>query len=63
MILFFKTTIATLYGVSRLVLSPIVNRPAAQQQHRVWVVAAGAMWWSYPLCGHSPTRVEVESGL
>jgi hypothetical protein len=43
--------------VSRLVLSPIVTRPAAQQQHRV-------SWWngggSGP--GHyvvTPTRVEV----
>ena len=38
---FKKTTAATLYDVSKLVLSPIVTRPAAQQQHRVWVVGGG----------------------
>jgi hypothetical protein len=37
MILVFKTTTATPYNVSRLELSPIVNQPAAQQQHIVWV--------------------------
>ena len=44
------------YVVSRLVLSPIVTQPAAQQQHRV-------CGWCGP--GHyvvTPTRVEVELG-
>ena len=42
------TFTVALYDVSRLVLSTIVTRPAAQQQHRVsWVV------WSKPLCSHS----------
>ena len=45
-----------LYVVSRLVLSQIVTRPAAQQLH-------GVGWWGGP--GHyivTPTRVEVELG-
>ena len=36
--LFFKSTSAVLYGVSRLMLPPIVTRSAAQQQHRVCLV-------------------------
>ena len=51
MLLFFKMTTATLYVFSRLVLSPSVTQPAAQQQHKIWV--GGWWWWSYPLCGHS----------
>ena len=39
--LFFETTTGTLYDVSRLVLSPIVTRPAAQQQYIVWVGGDG----------------------
>ena len=43
MVLFFETTTANLYDVSRLVLSPIVTRPAALQlrnnnTEHVW-------WW------------------
>ena len=48
------------YVVSRLVLSPIVTRPAAQQQHRVsWalVVVGGPSHYVV-----NPTRVEVELG-
>ena len=41
LILAVTTFTVALYVVSRLVLSPIVTRPAAQQQHRVsWVG-----WW------------------
>ena len=49
------------YVVSRLVLSPIVTRPAAQQQHKVsWVGG----WVGGP--SHyvvTPTRVEFELRL
>ena len=52
-----------LYIVSRLVLSPNVTRPAAQQQHRVsW----GVGWGGVGGPGHyvvTPARVEVELGL
>ena len=60
------TTLAlALYVVSRLLLSPIVTRPAAQQQHRVswWMGWGGVGWGGGP--GHyvvTPTRVEVELG-
>ena len=37
MILFIKRTAATLYDVSKLMLSPIVTWPGAQQQHKVWL--------------------------
>jgi hypothetical protein len=38
------TFTVALYVVSRLVLSPIVTRAAAQQQHRVsW--GGGVEWW------------------
>ena len=55
------TFTVALYVVSRLVLSPIVTQPAAQQQHRVSWVGGG---WGGP--GHyvvTPTRVEVEVEL
>jgi hypothetical protein len=59
-ILVVTTFTVALYDVSRLVLSPIVTRPAAQQQHGVsWVG-----WWGGPT--HylvTPTRVEVELRL
>ena len=45
LILAVKTCRVALYGVSRPVLSPIVTRPAAQQQHRVL--------WVGSLCSHS----------
>ena len=45
--------------MSSLVLSPIVTRPAAQQQHRVsWVVVGGPSHYVV-----TPTRVEVELRL
>ena len=58
----FKTTTSDQYDVSRLVLSQIVTRPAAQQLHNnntefVWWVVA-----SYQLSGSLPTHVEVELG-
>ena len=56
------TFTVALYVVSRLVLSPIFTRPAAQQQHRVsW---EGVGWWGGP--GHyvvTSTQVEVELRL
>ena len=56
------TFTVALYVVSRLVLSPIVTRPAAQQHHRVsW---GGGWVGGGP--GHyvvTPTRVEVELSL
>ena len=55
------TFTVALYVVGRLVLSPIVTRPAAQQQHRVSWWGGG---WGGP--GHylvTPTRVEVELRL
>ena len=54
---------AALYDVGRLVLSPIVTRPAAQQQLRVsW--GGGVGWWGRP-CHYvvTPTRIEVELRL
>ena len=60
MILFFKMTTSDLYG-SRLVLSPIVTRPAAQQQHSVCLG-----WWGgygfLPIIKSRTTHVEVELG-
>ena len=60
MVLFFT---ADLYDVSRVVLSPIVTRPAALQLHNnktefVWGGEVG----SYQLSGSLPTHVEVELG-
>ena len=56
LILAVTTFIIALYVVRRLVLSPIVTQPAAQQQHRVsW---GGGVGWGGP--GHyvvTPTRV------
>ena len=43
MVLFFKTTTADLYDVSRLVLSPIVTRPAALQLHNN--NTEFVLWW------------------
>ena len=66
MVLFFKTTTADLYDVSRLVLSPIVTQPAALQLHNnnTEFVFGGLGWWvgSYQLSGSLPTHVEVELG-
>ena len=45
--------------MSSLVLSPIITRPVAKQQHRV------SWWWWWGGPGHyvvNPTRVEVELG-
>ena len=53
MILFFKTTTADLYDVSRLVMSLIVTLSAAQQQHRVCLVVVGGGVGSYQLSSHS----------
>ena len=54
------TFIVALYVVRRLVLSPIVTRPAAQQQHRVsWVVGGWGGSGHYVV---TPTQVEVELG-
>ena len=58
------TFIVALYVVNRLILSPIVTRPAAQQQHRVSWVVVGGVGWGGP--GHyvvTPTRVEVKLRL
>ena len=47
LILAVTTLTVALYALRRLVLSPIVNRPAAQQQHRIqwvgWVVGWGVL--------------------
>ena len=44
MILAVTTFKVALYVVSRLVLSPIVTRPAAQEQHRVsWGLVGGVV--------------------
>ena len=62
MVLFFKTTTADLYDVSRLVLSPIVTRPAVLQLHNnntefVWW---GGVGW---VGGWLPTNYQVHSQL
>ena len=50
LILAVRTFTVALYVVSRLVLSPIITRRAAQQQLGVsW----GGGWWSKALCSHS----------
>ena len=63
MVLFFKTTTADLYDVSRLVLSLIVTRPAALQLHNN---NTEFIWWDgvgfYQLSGSLQTHIEVELG-
>ena len=56
MILFYKTTTADLYDVSRLVLSPIVTRPAALQLHNN---NTEFVWWG----GWLLTNYQVHSQL
>ena len=55
MVLFFKTTTSDLYDVSRLMLSPIVTQPAAQQQHRVCLVVGFGGWGGFlPIIRFTP---------
>ena len=51
MVLFFKTTTAALYDVSRPVLPPIVTRPAALQLHNN---NTEFVWWG----GWLPTNYQ-----
>ena len=72
MVLFFKTTTADLYDVNRLVVSPIVTRPAALQLHNNnkefvwggWVGWVGSYQFScsFPTHVEATTHVEVELG-
>ena len=57
MVLFFKTTTADLYAVSRLVLSPIVSQPTALQLHNN---TTEFVWW---VGGWLPTNYQVHSQL